>query len=216
MKPLVVNSATAFLAVAFLTTAFSCGVGLKTLRAQADTSASSETVPQPPATPGSSAGKVKADKKPKKNQHGDAPAATPHAKGIKEIPIPLPEGEPATDLKIPETDLTGKLLSEIMARWAVRIDNEHLQMKEMKMDLNHPDGKEDFHIFLPTSIFNLKTRIITSDETATIRTQDFELTGEGMAFNTVDRTGRLIGKVRMLVHNLKQVAGQEQPTPKPE
>ncbi len=31
------------------------------------------------------------------------------------------------------------------------------------MDFNKPDGKQDFHIVMPTSILNLKTHIITSD-----------------------------------------------------
>jgi lipopolysaccharide export system protein LptC len=66
---------------------------------------------------------------------------------------------------------------------------------------------------MPASVFNLKTHIITSEDPVVVRTQDFELTGEKMEFNTVDRTGRLLGKVRMVVHNLKQVTAQPEPSP---
>ena len=46
-----------------------------------------------------------------------------------------------------------------------------------------------------------------------ISTQDFELTGEKMEFNTVERAGQLMGNVRMVVHNLKQLAGTSEPKP---
>ena len=200
--------------LALACTAISFGFGSGSpVQAQTNTTSANEAVSAPTVHPSNG----KADKKPKKSaRRVEEPSATPRAKVTEKNPFPLPVGEPANDLKIPDTDLTGQLLSQIIAAKATRIDDEHVQMKEMKMDLNHPDGKEDFHVIMPTSVFNLKTRIITSDETVTVRTQDFELTGQGMEFNTVDRTGRLIGKVRMLIHNLKQIAGQVQPTPKPE
>ncbi len=65
---------------------------------------------------------------------------------------------------------------------------------------------------VPTSVFNLKTKIIHSDNPVSVHTQDFDLTGEKMEFDTAERTGKLMGKVRMRVHNLKQVAGQSDET----
>ena len=79
------------------------------------------------------------------------------------------------------------------------------------MDFNKPDGKEDFHVVMPASVLNLKTHIIASEDPVTVRTQDFELTGEKMEFNTVERSGQLMGNVRMVVHNLKQLAGTSEP-----
>ena len=159
---------------------------------------------------------VKLGKKLKKALDSDDSKPTPRAKKLKEIPFPLEPGDDAIKLKIPEMSTGGDLLSQLMAAKATRLDNEHVQMHEMNLDLYHPDGKEDFHIIMPTSVFNLHTRIITSEDPVTVRTQDFELTGEKMEFNTVDRTGKLIGKVRMLIHNLKQVAGQSGTASKPE
>ena len=126
----------------------------------------------------------------------------------------MPIGETGKELNIPEYSVVGQLLSQIKTFTAKRLTNELIQMNEMKMDLYHPDGKEDFHIILPTSVFNLETHIITSDAPVTVQTQDFELTGDRMEFNTVDRTGQLLGHVHMSIHNLKQVAGpQPPPTP---
>ena len=153
----------------------------------------------------------KSVKKAKPPRDPNAPPKLPKVKKIKPIPFPLPLGESGKVLTIPETSVTGQLLSQIMALKATRISNELVQMHEMKMDLYHPDGKEDFHIILPTSVFNLETHIITSDAPVTVQTQDFELTGDRMEFNTVDRTGQLMGNVHMVIHNLKQVAGPQQP-----
>ena len=100
-----------------------------------------------------------------------------------------------------------------MAMKVTRINNELVQMDESNLDFKQPDGKEDFHVELPKIVLNLKTHMINSDDPVTIRTQDFELTGEKMEFNTVDRTGKLIGKVHMVIHNLKQIAGPQQTPP---
>ena len=170
-----------------------------------------------PTDAGSGGGR--ANKKTKAAPVPTAPAVTPLTPGgkkIKPITLPLIKDEPALGLRIPELSPAGQLLSQLMAAKATRIDDEHVQMQEMKIDLYHPDGKEDFHVTMPTSIFNLTTRIITSEDPVVVQTQDFELTGEKMEFNTVERTGKLIGKVRMIIHNLKQVAGGPDPTPKPE
>lgn len=133
----------------------------------------------------------------------------------REIPFPLPINEIARAVKIPQTGLEGELLSQLMAAKIKRIDQDHVEMETMNLDLFQADGKSDFHIIVPTSIFNLKTRIIHSDYPVTVRTQEFELTGERMEFDTVERTGKLMGKVHMRIHNLKQAAGQPDET-KPE
>jgi hypothetical protein len=156
--------------------------------------------PSPTATPPLKPGKKK----------GPPKVRTP-----KEITFPLPIGEKASNAKIPELGLMGNLLSQMNAAQMTRLDNEHVQMHELKIDLYHPDGKEDFHITLPNSIFNLKTHIIASDEPVTVKTDDFELTGERMEFDTVERTGKLLGHVSMHVHNLKQVAAVPVATPAP-
>ena len=176
-----------------------------------------KSTPLANASPKTDKAEGKKNKKEAKEHDPNAPSPTPkpkHQKG--QIAFPLAPGDSANVLKIPETDLKGQLLSQIMAAKATRIDNEHVQMEGMNIDLYHPDGKEDFHVILPTSMFNLQTRIITSDQPVTVRTQDFELTGERMEFNTEDRTGKLLGKVRMLIHNLKQLADPSELTPKSE
>lgn len=178
------------------------------------------TTPTPP--PAASASPSAADAKPakpggKKPKVRD-PNATPRPKkpkAPKPIEFPLPINDTATDIVIPENSSTGTLLMNFMALKATRVSNELVKMNKTNIDVNHPDGTEDFHIALPACVFNLQTRIINSDDPVTVRTKDFDLTGEKMEFNTVDRTGKLIGHVHMHIHNLKQIAGPPQTPPTP-
>ena len=155
--------------------------------------------------------------KKKKNRDGTAASPAPSAAkgGEGTIQLPLSKGKPGVNVKIPDVDTTGKLLSLLMAEKATRLDDDRVKLDGMHMDFNKPDGKQDFHIVMPASILNLKTHVITSDDPVTIRTQQFELTGEKMEFNTLEREGRLIGSVRMVIHNLKPLTGQKETGAKP-
>ena len=154
-------------------------------------------------------------KKPKTPKDPHATPRPPKIKKPKAIPFPLPINDQAKHIVIPEVGSTGTLLMNLMALQATRISNELVQLAETNIDVNHADGTEDFHISLPACVFNLETHIIASEQPVEVRTADFKLTGEKMEFNTVDRTGTLIGHVHMIIHNLKQVAGPQQ-TPAPE
>ena len=103
-----------------------------------------------------------------------------------------------------------------MAQKATRLDDDRVKLEGTHFDFNQPDGKQDFHIVMPASILNLKTHMVTSDDPVEISTQEFALTGEKMEFNTLEREGRLIGRVRMVVHNLKQLAAPKDPGAKSE
>ena len=157
----------------------------------------------------------------KKKKKGDSASASPSPAGPKgkdgaSIPLPFAPGRSAANVRIPDLDVTGKLLSLLMAEKATRLDEDRVKFEGMNLDFNKTDGKEDFRVVMPASILNLKTHIISSDDPVTVRTQDFELTGERMEFNTVEREGRLSGNVRMVIHNLKQIAGSQDPAQKTE
>lgn len=152
----------------------------------------------------------------KKKKPDGSPAPSPAAQKAKDgasIPLPFAPGRSAADVRLPDMDLTGKLLSLLQAEKATRLDEDRVRFEGMHLDFNKPDGKDDFHVVMPASVMNLKTHIISSDDPVTVRTQDFELTGEKMEFNTVEREGRLTGNVRMVIHNLKQLAGTTDASP---
>lgn len=164
--------------------------------------------PTPPVAKPNAAEKGKKGKPPK---NPNDPTPTPKQRKAKEIPFPVPKGRSAFGAKIPSYDAMGKLLSMIDSAKMTHIDDEHVQMDGMKFDMNEADGKDEYHVEMPTCVLNLKTNILTSDQPVVIRTKDFELTGEKAVFNTVEQTGELQGHVHMIIHNLKQVATPGQP-----
>jgi len=64
-------------------------------------------------------------------------------------------------------------------------------------------------IEMPNSMFDLNTRVFSSEDPVTIRRTDFEVTGAHMTFDTQTRLGKFVGPVRMLVFNL----GEEKSAP---
>ena len=95
---------------------------------------------------------------PRRGKTGGKTPKPPKVNKPKEFSFPLPIGEAANTFKLPQLGTAGELLSQLMSAKVTRIDNEHVEMHETKIDLYHPDGKEDFHVVLPDSIFNLKTQ----------------------------------------------------------
>lgn len=154
--------------------------------------------------------KVKKHKGPKDTAD---PTLPPKVRKAKDIPFPIPQGKPAHDVTIPSYDLKGNVTSLIQALVMTPVDKEHVQMEQTKFKLNSPDGKDNYEIELPLSVLNLKTNVVSSDHPVVVRTKDFELTGEQMEFNTVERAGELRGHVHMRIHNLKQTIGPGGETP---
>lgn len=136
--------------------------------------------------------------------------ATPREDGDDHKPLnfslPLAIGDQATGVRIPQYGLAGQLLSLLNSTSIKRLDENRLELKGTTLDLNKPDGKTDFHIHLPTSVFDTRTRLLTSEQPVSISTEDFNLQGERMEFDTGARQGRFSGWVYMKIHNAKGMA----------
>lgn len=130
-----------------------------------------------------------------------APGPARDGKASKKFNIPIPVGHEAKNLVIPLENSEGKLEMNFKMEMAKRIDADHLQMGNLKVEMFDEKGESAMLIDLPVSILDLNTRIITSKDPVTIRRSDFEITGETMEFNTETRLGRFVGKVRMLIYN---------------
>lgn len=141
-----------------------------------------------------------------------------HAQGKKtlrpplELSIPMPIGESATGVKIPDRDAMGALVSQLAALKVTRLDEEHFQMQELVIHCYQPDGQEEYRIELPECIFNPRTRMITSKQKVKITGANFELTGERLQFDTGERSGRLLGKVHLKMKNTNPEPTQSQPS----
>ena len=129
------------------------------------------------------------------------------------VQLPLIVGMPSKILRLPEYGSTGQLLSFLKAATVKRLDENHLQMDSMVIDLYKPDGRLDFSIDLPTSSFNTKTRIIASVDPVKITSPEFVLTGERLKFDTYTREGQLLGHVTMKIFNMKGGSAIGEKTP---
>jgi len=113
--------------------------------------------------------------------------------------IPLPIGHEAKGLVLPDFDTEGRLRGKFEAGTAHRIDLEHVGFQELKITTYTPQSEVDLQINMHTSVLDLKTRILSSQERTTINRSDFNIAGDSVQFDTNAKTGRLIGNVKMVI-----------------
>jgi hypothetical protein len=130
---------------------------------------------------------------------------------LKPLSVPLPVGQESKGIKIPQFNLAGQVLSQLLAGKVMRVDDEFLRIQELKLDFFDDGGQNEFRIDMPASLFSTKTRVITSDQPVFIHHRDFDLTGAKLEFNTATRKGRLIGPVTMKIRDLDRVSGKDSP-----
>src|SRR3954466_3722457 len=113
--------------------------------------------------------------------------------------IPLPIGHEAKGLVLPDFDGDGHLRGKFEAGTAHRIDEEHVGFEQLKITTYTPEDQQDLRIDMSTSVLNLNTRILSSKARTTIQRADFNIAGDSVEFDTNNRTGRLIGNVKMVI-----------------
>lgn len=123
--------------------------------------------------------------------------------------IPLPIGQEAKGLVLPDFDLQGKMRARFEAGTAKRIDADHLSFSTLKMTTYDEQNKPDLVIEMPASSLDLNTRVISSKERTKVVRADFEIVGDTMQFDTVSRQGTLVGNVKMVIINGTAVTGQK-------
>src|SRR4029077_19244455 len=126
-----------------------------------------------------------------------APSAPPGEQSLTNIPLPI--GHEAKGLVLPDFDGDGHLRGKFEAGTDHRIDQEHVGFQHLKITTYTPQSQPDLQIDMPTSVLDLKTRILSSKERTTIRRSDFNIVGDSVQFDTNSKTGRLIGNVKMVI-----------------
>ncbi len=152
----------------------------------------------------SSAGKQAAAQVAKKTPADGAPAAAK-----KKLSLPLVEGMPSIGLKIPYRDEDGKLEMMFTIGVAVPIDKDHVKMTELQVETYGQDAAPEMQVNMPDSVFNLNDRVLTSHARATVKRQDFAISGDSVEFNTDTKQGRFVGNVQMLIYNTKGLTDGE-------
>jgi len=125
------------------------------------------------------------------------PSSSPGEQSLTNIPLPI--GHEAKGLVLPDFDANGRLRGRFEAGTAHRIDEEHVGFQHLKITTYTPESQPDLQIDMHTSVLDLKTRILSSQERTTIRRSDFNIVGDSVQFDTNSKTGRLIGNVKMVI-----------------
>ena len=125
------------------------------------------------------------------------PSASPAEQSLTNIPLPI--GHEAKGLVLPDFDGDGHLRGKFEAGTAHRIDLEHIGFEQLKITTYTPEDQQDLTIDMSTSVLDLKTRILSSKARTTIKRADFNIAGDSVDFDTNNRTGRLIGNVKMVI-----------------
>lgn len=142
--------------------------------------------------------------KKKSGKKTDDPSLPPPPKFDPQIPI----GHDAQVVRLPHY-VNGKLEMVFSIGLAKRADIYHLNMSNVSIETFDESGATEMTIKLSTSVLDLNTQMLTSDEPVTIKRDDFELTGERMRFNTATRQAKMLGHVRMLVFDRSAMAAEK-------
>src|SRR6266481_4865851 len=126
-----------------------------------------------------------------------SPSTSPGEQSLTNIPLPI--GHEAKGLVLPDFDANGHLRGRIEAGTARRIDEEHVGFQILKITTYTPENQTDLRIDMNTSVLDLKTRVLSSQERTTIQRADFNIVGDSVQFDTNSRTARLIGNVKMVI-----------------
>jgi len=134
------------------------------------------------------------------------PATSPSEQSLTNIPLPI--GHEAKGLVLPDFDGEGHLRGRFEAGTAHRIDEGHVGFQQLQITTYTPESRPDLKIDMQTSVLDLNTRILSSQERTTIQRADFNIAGDSVQFDTNTRTGRLIGNVKMVITGQSQLTGK--------
>ena len=74
-----------------------------------------------------------------------------------------------------------------------------LALNNSKLLTYTPEDQQDLRIDMSTSVLDFTTRILSSKARTTIQRADFNIAGDSVEFDTNNRTGHLIGNVKMVI-----------------
>ncbi len=150
-----------------------------------------------------------AESKDHKKKQTRAGVTRPASRGEQSLTnIPLPIGHEAKGLVLPDFDGAGHLRGKFEAGTARRIDQAHVGFQHLKITTYTPGNRPDLQIDMRTSVLDLKTRVLSSQERTTVQRADFNIEGDSVQFDTNTRTGRLIGNVKMVITDRSHLSGK--------
>jgi hypothetical protein len=129
--------------------------------------------------------------------------------------VPLPIGHEAKGLVLPDIDENGHLRGRFVAGTARRVDQDHMQFRDLNITTYTEDNQIDLQIAMADSVLDLNTRVLTSPQRTTIKRADFEIVGDTARFDTGARHGTMTGNVKMVITDQSKLRPQQSPHPTP-
>ena len=139
----------------------------------------------------------------------ESPSPAPDANGKSLTSIPLPVGQEAKGLVLPDFNLQGKMRARFEAGVAKRLDENHMQFSRLKVMTFTEESRPDLLIEMPVSSLDLTTRVLESQARTSVSRADFNIVGDTMRFDTVNRKGTLVGNVKMVITNGPALTGKK-------
>ncbi len=144
--------------------------------------------------------------KPAEDAENAATATQPVAPPKKEterLDIPVPKGQPQKGLRIPIHSPDGKLMMNFQIGVAEVVDADNIKMGDLRLETFKESGEHEFDIDLPDSVFNAKTKEVTSKTKVRVKRQDFEITSNSVTFNVETRSGKFGDGVKMIIFDAR-------------
>lgn len=120
----------------------------------------------------------------------------------------LPVGEKNIDVKIPSFR-DGIPSSTVRAYSMTRMDDENMAMERMDIRLYGQTHEKDVRIQLVTALYHMPSQILSSDSRSRVSRDDFNIEGDTMIFDTRTGQGKMIGNVRMVIHDADSLTPQK-------
>jgi len=116
-------------------------------------------------------------KKHKKAKGTESPSESATASPGSGGQIPLPIGHEAKGLVLPDIDENGHLRGRFVAGAARRVDQDHMQFRDLNITTYTEDNHVDLQVAMADSVLDLNTHVLSSPERTTIKRADFEIVG---------------------------------------
>lgn len=146
----------------------------------------------------------------------DAPAVQPGAAPAKDkerLDLPVPKGQPQKGLRIPIHSPDGKLMMSFQIGVAEVLDADNIKMGLLRLETFKENGEHEFDIDLPDSVFNAKTKEVTSKTKVTVKRHDFEITSNSVTFNVETRSGKFGDGVKMIIFDARASDADDEAKP---
>lgn len=148
-------------------------------------------------------------KKKDKATEASGQSATPTPGSNAQVPLPI--GHEAKGLVFPDIDENGHLRGRFVAGTARRVDQDHMQFRELSITTYTEDNQIDLQIAMADSVLDLNTHVLSSPQRTTIKRADFEIVGDTAHFDTAARQGTITGNVKMVITDQSKLRPQKSP-----